>query len=116
MLGALAVTALPRYVDLEAQAEQGAAEGIAGSLAAGSAINFAACKAGAVAPDCIAIVATDDCTDFAGTIQGGAVPAGYVITSKAIVALDVTNGFVTCTVTDNPVTTISAGFTALLVN
>jgi prepilin-type N-terminal cleavage/methylation domain-containing protein len=79
VLGALAVTALPRYIDLEAQAQQGAIEGIAGALAAGSAINFAACKAGASAPDCIAAASYAKCADVAATVEGG-VSSDYTIT------------------------------------
>ena len=111
VLGALAVTALPRYIDLEAQAQQGAAEGVAGALAAGSAINFADCTADSASATCLALA---NCTDVAGTMQGGALPAGYIITADAVVAADTTAGFKNCTVTDNPVTTITASFTALL--
>jgi hypothetical protein len=47
-------------------------------------------------------------------MQGGALPAGYIITADPVVAADTTAGFKNCTVTDNPVTTITASFTALL--
>lgn len=42
ILGALAVVALPRFIDLSDEAEQAAAEGVAGSLSAGFALNYAA--------------------------------------------------------------------------
>lgn len=41
ILGILAVTALPKFIDLSADAGTGAANGVAGSLASGSAINYA---------------------------------------------------------------------------
>ncbi len=109
VLGALAVTALPRYIDLEAQAQQGAVEGIAGALAAGSAINFADCKAGGAS--CLAVT---NCTDLSATLQGGVLPTGYIITGAAVGAADTAAGFKACALTDNPVTTITASFTALL--
>ena len=50
ILGALAVIALPRYVDLQTQAEVASAEGVYGAAEAGAAINFAAGLAGATQP------------------------------------------------------------------
>lgn len=108
VLGALAVTALPRYVDLEAQAQQGAVEGVAGALASGSAINFASCKAGGV---CVPFTTGADCADLSATLQGG-IPAGHAITSYTVLAADTTAGFANCTVTGPGVST--AGFTALI--
>ena len=108
VLGALAVTALPRYIDLEAQAEQGATEGVAGSLAAGSAINFASCKAGGT---CIAFTTGDDCADLGATLQGG-MPTSHTITAYTLLAADTTAGFATCTVTGAGAST--ATFTALI--
>ena len=50
ILGALAVIALPRYVDLQTEAERASANGVYGAAQAGAAINFAAGLAGAVQP------------------------------------------------------------------
>lgn len=73
ILGILAATAVPKFVDLSAQAEQAAADGVAAALGSGSAINFAVCKAGG------ACVTVATCADVAGTLEGGAVPSGYTI-------------------------------------
>jgi MSHA pilin protein MshA len=94
VLGALAVTALPRYVDLEAQAQQGSTTGVAGALASASAINFASCKAGGA---CVSFTTGDDCADLSATLQGG-LPATHTITPYTVVAADTTAGFATCTV------------------
>jgi len=117
VLGALAVTALPRYIDLEAEAQQGAAEGVAGALAAGSAINFSACVAGLVAPDCISeailVGSMDDCDDIDATVLGG-LPVGYVITPAALAGAS--GSATACAVTGNGVAipaTVTAPFTAL---
>lgn len=122
VLGALAVTALPRYIDLETEAQQGAVEGIAGALSAGSAINFADCTADAASATCITLVATDTCNDIAAVVQGG-IPAGYEIDTAApniILAAEITAGIKTdCVVrgdgaVGNPPNTVLATFTLLL--
>ena len=108
VLGALAVTALPRYVDLQTQADTGATQGVAGALSAGSAINFAACTAGLGAPDCAAVMA--NCTDVSTTVLGG-LPTGYVLTGLPLVAG--TGSPTTCTVTGPAPTLAAVTFTAL---
>ncbi len=118
VLGALAITALPRYIDLEVQAQQGAVEGIAGALAAGSAINFADCKADSASATCIAFTTGSDCTALGATVQGG-VTAGYEILSYTVLAADTTAGFATCRAqgdggVGNPPTTVFSNFTALI--
>ncbi len=42
ILGVLAAVALPRFVDLRTDAQVAAAQGVAGALSSGSAINYAA--------------------------------------------------------------------------
>ena len=42
ILGILAATALPKFVDLSSEAEQAAAEGAAGALSSAASINYAA--------------------------------------------------------------------------
>lgn len=46
ILGALAVIALPRYIDLQTEAEQAATVGVGGSLGAAAAVNLAGALAG----------------------------------------------------------------------
>ena len=46
ILGILAATALPKFVDLSSEAGTAATKGVAGSLASGSAVNYAAFAAG----------------------------------------------------------------------
>ena len=92
ILGVLAATALPRFVDLSASAEVAARDGIAGNLASASALN----KAADVAQDAglvggTAPIAVADCQDVAGLLDGIADHAafilaypGYTITAGAI--------------------------------
>jgi len=92
ILGVLAATAVPRFVDLSASAEVAARNGMAGNLASASALNKAADVAqdagltGGTAPE-----AVSDCQDIAGLIEGVAdhdafilAYPDYVITSATI--------------------------------
>ena len=109
VLAALAVTAIPRYINLENQAVIGALNGIAGSLASGSAINFAACRAGAVAPNCLTGAAMANCTDVSATLVGGALPAGYTITGLVLGA----SGTVTPCTLNRTTPALTAPFSAI---
>ncbi|OOZ39001.1 hypothetical protein BOW53_13450 [Solemya pervernicosa gill symbiont] len=76
ILGILAATALPKFVDLSDQAEQASIDGVAGALSSGTAINYAACKADHA--DCTTVA---DCDDAAGTMQD--IPTGLTYAGTA---------------------------------
>ncbi|WP_376690393.1 type II secretion system protein [Wenzhouxiangella sp. EGI_FJ10409] len=78
ILGILAAVAVPRFVDLSDEAEDAAAQGVAGSLSSAAAINYAAFKAGD--GDYINV---NDCEDVAGALEGG-LPADYTITAAGV--------------------------------
>lgn len=86
ILGILAATALPRFIDMSAAAEQAATDGVAANLGSAMALNYAAAVAndagvaGSPVPTVIA-----DCTDAELLLVGGALPsAEYTITSAAV--------------------------------
>ncbi|MGB7541312.1 MAG: prepilin-type N-terminal cleavage/methylation domain-containing protein [Burkholderiales bacterium] len=54
ILGILAATALPKYIDLTTQADQAATNGMAGALGSAAAINYAAKVAGSTTAVAIA--------------------------------------------------------------
>jgi len=84
ILGVLAATAIPRFVDLSAAAEQSSVDGIAGALSAGSAMNHAnniADDAGVATTT--AVIAVANCTDVANLLDGGLDP-DFTITAAAI--------------------------------
>ena len=84
ILGALAVVAIPRFIDLSDQANEAALEGVAGSMASGMAINFAGCSAvghDSDEPQCEAIT---DCNEVGNTLQGGEIPDGYTVEGNEI--------------------------------
>lgn len=60
ILGILAATALPRFIDLSTDARNSSAQGVAGSIASGTSINFAARSAGNAAG--IVVNAANVCT------------------------------------------------------
>lgn len=102
ILGALAVIALPRYIDLQDEAERAATEGVAGSLAAASAVNLSAALAGDTASTTVT-----DCDQVGGLLAGG-LPADYTIPSSGLTANEGSD----CTVTNTNVTpNVSVTFT-----
>lgn len=63
ILGILAATALPKFVDLSVDAHNSAAQGVAGAIASGSSINMATCKArGLSHATCTTVNAANVCT------------------------------------------------------
>jgi len=112
ILGALAAVAIPRFVDLQDDARQAGAEGVAGGLAAGSATNFAAKLADADG-DFVAVV---DCGDTPLTLNSGLMPNGYSIQDETVAPGTVEDGepFI-CTVENDADTNATADFTAIAV-
>lgn len=103
ILGILSATALPKFLNLSADAGNAAASGVAGSIASGTSINFAAKKAGNASA--VALSAANVCTDgilgaFVNGVTLVAVPASntqfHVAGTGDCSAADGTT--VTCTV------------------
>lgn len=103
ILGILAAVAIPRFIDLAGNAQQAAVQGVAGSLASASAINYAGCSAMSnvvTAGKCIAVgLCSNVATAITPTLTLGAAGAGiantYNLAADTAVA---TNGLeATCT-------------------
>ena len=94
ILGILAATALPRFVDMSSAAQKAAADGVAANLGSAMALNYAAAiaeKSGITGGT--THIAVDDCSDGAALLVGGALPTQggtYAITSAAIATLGAT--------------------------
>lgn len=106
ILGILAATAIPKFVDLSDAAEEAALSGVAGALASGSAINHAnniAQDAGLTVNT--ALVNVTSCQAVVGTLDSGALPStDYAITAGTGTPLEgggigSQGGSSTCTVT-----------------
>lgn len=100
ILGILAATALPKFIDLSLEADQAATEGVAGALGSASAINYGASKAGNTNA-----VTVNSCDDVTGAMQS--MPSGYTVSTTTVGA----GATVSCTVTGGNSTT--ASFTAI---
>jgi MSHA pilin protein MshA len=81
ILGILAATALPRFVDFKSDAGAAAVQGVAGAIASGSAINYGAKMAGKTVTSLG--TSTTPCTGaiLGGMLTGGALPANYLVAS-----------------------------------
>lgn len=94
ILGILAATALPKFVDLRTEASAAATKGVAGSLGSASALNKAARLAGNTTA--VSIATNANCSIAASLLESGSLPSSeYTITSATIGAS--TGG--TCTLT-----------------
>ena len=92
ILAILAATAIPKFIDLRTEAVTATAQGIAGALSSGTAVNFGARVAGNTANT----TAVTTCTTSALTLQGGVLPAGAAFQTGATT---VANGATTlCTI------------------
>ena len=100
ILGILAATALPKYIDLTSDANTAAVAGVAGALSSASATNYAARKANGTLGVSIAA-----CADASSAMQS--FPSGYTISGATSIAGDAS---VSCTVTNGKATTT---FTAI---
>lgn len=92
LIGILAATAIPKFIDLSNEAELASLNGIAGTLSSGSTINYASRSANVALG-----VPITDCVDVAGTLQGG-LPAGFSINTPQLIAAGTVDS--TCQVTD----------------
>lgn len=105
ILGILAATALPKFINMKADAANAAVAGVAGALSSAAAVNYAGRQLASSAANGSVTVAS--CAD-AGSALAGGIPSGFVITTLAtVVTSGVTLG---CTVTGNGV---SANFVAI---
>jgi len=108
ILGILAAVAIPKYIDLKADAAQAAVNGVAGGLGSAMAINYAARSANSAKGSAVA-----NCTDGATLLQGGLPTQGgaYAITAAAVAV----GAAATCTLTFTPTggAAVTSTFTAL---
>lgn len=106
ILGILAATALPRFIDLRQEAAQAAVDGVAGALTSAASINYAARQAGDAAA-----TAVNSCSDVSIVMQTFN-STDFTITDGAVAA----NTSVQCTVNGQAGTNycgFSASFTAV---
>jgi MSHA pilin protein MshA len=110
ILGILAATALPRFVDLSDAAREAAVQGVAGALGSAAALNHAnniAEDAGLTTTT--PLVAVTSCTDVENALDGG-MPDDFTIRAGAGGIAE--GASEVCIVESDDDTTITANFTA----
>lgn len=86
ILGILAATALPKFIDISSDAKSAALSGVVGGMASAMSVNYAGCQ---VKNNVVSVSApivcqkVTNCTDVGNLLQGG-VPTGYTVTSGAL--------------------------------
>jgi prepilin-type N-terminal cleavage/methylation domain-containing protein len=98
ILGILAATAVPRFVNLQDEAALAAVRGVAGSIESGAALNHAvdiAVEAGLTTTATDPFINISNCTDGKYLLSKGELPAGYAITAATVAD----KAAVTCTLT-----------------
>jgi len=90
ILGILAATAMPKFVDMKSDASLAAVQGVAGALGSGSAINKAARTVNTASGNAIA-----NCQDLTAVLEGGLPSTAYSLASISIAP----GSTATCTVT-----------------
>ena len=91
ILGILAATALPKFIDIGQDARNAAVRGVAGAAASAMTLNYSGCAVTnnvATANKCVQVNA---CTDVSDLLQGG-MPAGYAAAASGAGAVPTTNG------------------------
>jgi len=83
ILGILAATALPKFIDLKSEAAEAGVQGVAGSISSASAINYAA----SAANNANKVTTTGKTCSVAATdiLQGG-LPSGYSVATSTTVS------------------------------
>lgn len=109
ILGVLAAVALPKFVNLQTDAQAAAVQGVAGALSSGSSINYSAFATRGTA------TAVQTCDGAKATLQGGAYPTsgGTYSASGAWVGTAGTTNTCTLTLTPTSGSIVTATFTAI---
>ena len=113
ILGILAAVAIPKYIDLTAEANAAALQGVIGAVDAGSAINYAARKAGNTTDT--SVTNGQACATVVPALLSSGLPSGYTVTTKTLSTTE--NAIDTCQVNNtNASPTISQNSNILIVS
>ncbi len=83
ILGILAATALPKFIDLNSDAKNAALKGVAGAAASAMTINYSGCAVTQHVPTAGKCVKVANCSTLGSVLQGG-IPAGYTVAAGAL--------------------------------
>lgn len=88
ILGILAATAVPKFINLSDEAQIAATDNIAGTIESASALNHAVDIANEADISNDPFETIEDCGDAPALLAGDALPAGYEIVDETIAAAD----------------------------
>jgi len=83
ILGILAATALPKFIDLKSDAELAAVKGVAGAVNSAFAVNYGAYAVNSAKGNRISGTVTLTAAAFGSSIMAGGMPAGFSMTAAA---------------------------------
>ncbi|WP_435627494.1 type II secretion system protein [Candidatus Ferrigenium straubiae] len=109
ILGILAATALPKFVDLSRDAEVAAVKGVAGAISSANAINYANYSLRGISGTGVALIsgACTNTTEIGGLLEGGFPPDYNTPSGTTASAVGVTTQ---CTITSKKDAAASAVF------
>lgn len=111
ILGILAATALPKFIDMRSEAEAAAVQGIAGAAAAAMNLNYSGCSLTNHVVTTDKCVKVDSCDDVKNLLQGGLDQSKYHLTTTSLGST--LGGTVTCVATSQAASAATANFTGI---
>ncbi len=84
ILGILAATALPRFIDLRGDASSAAVQGVAGALSSAASLNYAQRVLHATSGVAVTNCQSTGGTNGTGALLQGGLPANYTVDAQAV--------------------------------
>jgi len=111
ILGILAATALPKFIDIGQDARNAAVRGVAGASASAMTLNYSGCSVTNNVVTANKCVQVDACSDVSSLLQGG-VPTGYTVAASGAVPAGNGAAF-ECSVAPSDNSASAVGFSAV---
>ena len=115
ILGILAATALPKFIDMNSDAKAAALKGVVGASASAMSVNYAGCAVKSHVVTAGKCIQVNNCSSLGSILQGG-LPAGYTVAAGLLgTGVAGSNGVeATCTITqtDGSATATFTGISA----
>ena len=115
ILGILAATALPKFIDMNSDAKAAALKGVVGASASAMSVNYAGCAVKSHVVTAGKCIQVNNCSSL-GTILIGGLPSGYTVAAAAlgtgVVGSNGVEGTCTITQTDGGATATFTGVSA----
>ncbi len=90
ILGILAATALPKFIDLRTDAQAAALDGMAGTMSSAMSLNYAGCSAKNNVVTANVCVQVTNCSGITNVLQGGYDTTKYTVTAAPLATNGIT--------------------------